>query len=171
MADQLFFSRTQRALQTPFDPLRNPGFGGVPSPLTSQESQSAIEESLTKAIGNDRILVFSFLNGNAGNGKYLEIYSGIDMFDAPLVATTTLRAKNINARTTSANATCTLGFYDLVPVTPTLLYTLTFTAQKEVSVTGAPDLFVLSIGMKLAIKVDSGSINKPHLQLAFNTEV
>lgn len=32
------------AESVPFDPLRNPGFGGVPSTVTSDEVQSAIEE-------------------------------------------------------------------------------------------------------------------------------
>jgi len=33
----VLFSRTQTAIQTPFEPLRNPGFGGGPSLLTSSD--------------------------------------------------------------------------------------------------------------------------------------
>jgi hypothetical protein len=58
------FGRTQLAGQTPFEPLRNPGFGGVPSPITSEEVQNAIEEVYQNAPGKIARFTISLLNNS-----------------------------------------------------------------------------------------------------------
>jgi hypothetical protein len=164
---QVLFGRTQFAIQTPFEPLRNPGYGGVPSPITSTETQSAIEEALTRAIANDAFLIFASYNGNANSGRNLEVFPGIDMSIAPIFLDANTNVTSIVAATTAANATCTIGFYNNTPAIPVLLYTVTFTAVKRVTLTGLP-IFQIPSNAQLAIKIDSGSINRPHLYFELN---
>lgn len=166
MSDLVLFGRTQSAFATPFEsePERANGY-------TSKNVQEAIEETLALAIANDRITILPFYNGNANTGRYLEIFPGIDTSLAPFDINTTLKCLFISARTTAANATCTIGFYDLTG--PTLLYTLTFTAQKQVVVQGTTllPLFTLPSTGELAIKIDSGSINRPHLIVGLSSTI
>lgn len=163
--DPILFGRTQSAFQVPFasEPERSNGY-------SSKTTQEAIEETLALAVANDRLTLLPFYGGNAGVGRYLEIYSGIDMSEAPFGIAVASKALFLKARTTAANATCTIGFYDITPVTPTLLYTLTMTAEKSKTESGTAlvPIFTLPAGGQLAIKIDSGSINKPHLILAMS---
>ena len=165
----IIFGRTQSAVQTPFQPLRNPGYGGGASPLVSTETQSAIEESLARAIANDRYsLLFSY-NGNANVGRYLEVFPGIDSSVAPILFPIATNVLFLVSATTAASETCTFGWYNIAPVTPVLLYTTTFTAQKRLIETGAPTLFSIPAGALLAMKVDSGAINRPHVYFSAST--
>jgi hypothetical protein len=70
---------------------------------------------------------------------------------------------SIVARTTAVNATCTIGFYN----DTVLLYTITFAAQKQVIITAIPPtpIFTLPATGQLKVKVDTGSIAKPHLYI------
>jgi hypothetical protein len=105
--------------------------------------------------------VFCQYNGNANVGRYLEFFSGIDSNIAPIYSTTALNVVEIVSATTSANATCTIGFYN----NTTLLYTVTFSAVKRVISTGTPasPLLTLPATGSLKVKIDSGSINRPHI--------
>lgn len=71
----ILFGRTQAALDTPFDPNRNPGYGGLPSPIISQESQSAIEEVYQRLVANNnsivRLVLLNLYNGTWTNNSYL----------------------------------------------------------------------------------------------------
>lgn len=160
------FGRTQSAFATPFEsqPERANGY-------VSKTVQEAIEETLALAVANDRLVILPSYNGNANAGRYLEIFRGIDMSIAPFDINTTAKCLFISARTTAANATCTIGFYDIT--TMTLLYTLTMTAQKQVvdQGTGAIPLFTLPNTGELGIKIDSGSINRPHLIVALSSSI
>lgn len=158
----IVFGRTQQAIQTPFQPLRNPGYGGVPSSITSSETQSAIEEALARAIANDAYYIFASYNGNGNVGRFLEVFPNIDMSIAPIYLDQNTGCTSIVAATAATNATCTIGFYNVTPAIPVLLYTVTFTAQKRVTLSGTP-LFTIPATGTLAIKIDSGSINRPHL--------
>jgi hypothetical protein len=151
------FWKLRRALYEIFDP----GTSG----MVSTNSEDAIKEANQKADDADRFYVFASYGGNAGVGRYLEVFSNINMLDAPLESPEILSILTIVARTTDAAATCTIGFYNIQPVTPVLLYTVTFSAQKKVTLTAtlASPLFVLPAGGQLAIKIDSGSIGKPHV--------
>lgn len=150
------FNINQVARTTPFDNSTN-GF-------TSITTQGAIEEVYNIASTSSRAFTFCQFNGNANAGRYVEFFSGIASNEAPLRVINALQVLTVVARTTAINATCTIGFYDITPVTPTLLYTATFSAVKELVLTGTP-LFTVPANGKLAIKVDSGSISKPHIYL------
>jgi hypothetical protein len=160
MADAILFGRTQNAFQTPFEsqPERLNGY-------TSKTVQEAIEETLALAISNDRFVTFPYYNGNANTGRWLEFFPGISSDIAPLDINVSAKCLFINAKTTAASATCTIGFYNIV-----MLYTVTFSAQKEVNLTGTAlvPLFTLPTAGELGIKIDSGSINRPHLIVALS---
>jgi hypothetical protein len=151
------FLLTQPAKATPFDNSTN-GF-------TSTEVQSAIEEVFTIAGNATRAFTFSSYGGNANTGRYLEFFSNIASNEAPIEVINALNVITIVCRTSAANATCTIGFYNIQPTTPVLLYTVTFSAVKSVLNNGsiAIPLFTLPATGQLAIKIDSGSISKPHI--------
>ena len=148
---------SQVAKSTPYD--------NTVSGLLSTEVNGAIDEIYDLAQNSSRAFVLSSYGANAGTGRYLEMFPSIAMNDAPLEVVNDFHTIAIFARTTAVNATCTIGFYNITPVTPVLLYTLTFTANKKVSVVGSPasPIFTLPAAGRLAIKIDSGSISKPHL--------
>lgn len=169
MSDAILFGRTQVAFQTPFEsnPERVNGF-------VSKNVQEAIEEALALAVANDRFVIFPFYNGNANSGRYLELWPGIATDVAPLdVGNVPLKCIFINSHTTAANATCTIGYYDIAPAIPVLLYTTTFVGVKEVINQGTPlaPLFTLPANGNLAIKIDSGSINRPYLLLSLSASL
>lgn len=159
----ILFGRTQAALDTPFEPNRNPGFGGVPSELQSDNVQDAIEEAKQDALNNDRFILLTSYNGNANAGRWLEFFPGIDSSIAPILYPATARVIDIVAATTAPNATCTIEFVNIV--TNVVLFTLTFTNVKRVNLDGSPTspLFTIPANTQLGIRVGSGSINRPHM--------
>lgn len=167
MSDVILFGRTQSALQTPFasDPDRINGY-------TSKDVQSAIEETLALAISNDRFVVLPSYKGNANVGRYLEIWPGIDSLTGPLSVGVAAKCLRLVLRA-RASGTATLGFYDVQTGTPSLLYTQTITAAIEkidVGTAVAP-LFTVPATGKLAMKIDSGSLNKPTLLIALSSSL
>ena len=70
----ILFGRTQSAEDTPFQPLRTPGYGGLNSPLASVESQSAIEEVyqrlIAQAESNVRLVLLNTYNGTWTNNGF-----------------------------------------------------------------------------------------------------
>ena len=139
-------------------------FDNTGSSLTSTLTGPAIRELSAEIDDSSRSFTFASYGGNANAGRYLEIFPGIDTSEAPLLVSNSFKVLHIVSRTTAANATCTIGFYD-IQSTPVLLYTTTFSAVKQVVETGTSSvpLFTLPSSGQLAIKIDSGSISKPHL--------
>jgi len=135
----------------------------VQIPNDPQDTQKAIEELYELTQSASRGFTFCQYGGNANVGRYLEFFSGIDSSQAPIYSPTPLSVLTIVARST-ASATCTLGFYD-ISSTPVLLYTLAFTNENTAVVDNPSGLFTIPEMGSLAIKVDSGSITKPHLYL------
>lgn len=129
--------------------------------LVSINTEAAIKELWSRIGQSSKGYILASYNGNAGTGRYLEFFNGIDSSIAPIYSATGLKIIEIVAATTAVNATCTIGFYNLT--TSTLLYTATFSAVKRIYLSGA--LFTLPTAGQLMIKIDSGSIAKPHLQL------
>jgi hypothetical protein len=158
---------TPVAFSTPFlsEPDRSNGF-------TSKNVQEAIEEALDQAIANDKFLILSQYNGNASAGRLLEFYNGIDSEDAPLYFTTQSRIVSIVCSTTKPNSSATIGFYNLTndPNMNTPLYILDMNGQKR-KIDNGTTLFTMPAGGNLAIKVFSGSIGKPHIQLTFSSTI
>jgi len=149
-----YVSQTGVAAEIPYD---NTGTG-----LTGSTVQEVITEIATSSIIT-RTTTLWYYGGNANTGRYLELFPALPSNEAPLSNIGASYAEKIIVRTTSVTATCTIGFYNIQPVTPVLLYTATMTAQKKLGLTGT--LFTLPAGGELAILVDTGSINKPHIQL------
>lgn len=141
--------------------------------FVSKNTQDAIEEALALAIANDRYQVLCQYNGNANAGRILEFYSGIDSEDAPLHFNGSTTVSSIISSTTSTSSNATLGFYDKLndPTLSTVLYTLDMNGQKSVEVTvpSISPLFSLPSDGELLVKVDSGNIQKPHLQIIFSS--
>jgi hypothetical protein len=71
----ILFGRTQSAIETPFEPLRNPGYGPAPSVLTSQETQNAIEEVYfrlsTQNQSEIRLVILNLYNSTWSNNSFL----------------------------------------------------------------------------------------------------
>lgn len=160
---------TPVARSTPFlsEPERSNGF-------TSKNVQEAIEEALTLAISNDRYLVLAQYNGNAITNRLLEFYSGIDSEDAPLHFNgATIVTSLICSTTANGGSNATIGFYDKFadPTFTTPLYTLDMNGQTtvEITVPTATPLFSIPSTGELVIKVDSNSIQKPHMQVIFSS--
>jgi hypothetical protein len=137
-------------------------FDNTTNSFLSKDVQSAIEEARDLIADSSKAFTFCYYNGNAGTGRFLEFFPNIGSNEAPIRVVGPLDVLTIVARTTGSNATCTVGFYNYTPVTPVLLYTLTFTAVKEVVISGLP-VFTVPANGTLVIRVDSGSITKPHL--------
>jgi hypothetical protein len=142
--------KLRRAIYEIFDPT---GTG-----LVSVNTEDAIKEIYGLAESASKGFIFAEYNGNANTGRYLEFFNAIDSNEAPLYSDTALEVIEIVAATTATNATCTIGFYN----NTTLLYTVTFSAVKRVTLSGLP-LFTLPATGSLKVKIDSGSITKPHL--------
>lgn len=159
---------TPVAFSVPFEsePERSNGF-------LSKNVQEAIEEALALAIANDRYTLLAQYNGNANSGRILEWYSGIDSDDAPLHFNAVTIVTSIISSTTANNSNATIGFYDKFndPGLTTALYTLDMNGQKTVSISVPPTtpLFTIPVTGELLIKVDSSSIQKPHMQVVFST--
>lgn len=139
-------------------------YSNLVSGLSAVNAQDAIDELTNLVQDSSKAFTFCQYNGNAGTGRWLEFFSGIGSNDAPITVIGALYVLTVVARTTAVDATCTIGFYDIGPITPVLLYTVTFSAVKEVVLTlPTPGLFTVPAGGKLAVKIDSGSIAKPHI--------
>ena len=159
---------TPVAQSTPFlsEPERSNGF-------TSKNVQEAIEEALALAIANDRYLVLAQYNGNANNGRLLEFYNGIDSDDAPLHFNGGTVVTSLIVSTTAVSSNAVLGFYDKFadPGLATALYLLDMNGQKtvEITTTTAFPLFSIPATGELLIKVETGNIQKPHMQVIFSS--
>ncbi len=159
---------TPVAQSVPFEPNRNPGFGGVASDLQSTNVQDAIEEAKQDALNNDRFLVLPNYGGNANVGRYLEFFPNQGSDISPLYFVASARILAVTLQTTAANATATVGIFDLNVSSVTPVYSVVITAAKRVQYVGAPSLATLNPGCLLAIRVTSGAINSPTMQLTLS---
>jgi len=159
---------TPVAFSTPFlsEPERSNGF-------VSKNVQEAIEECLALALANDRFLVLAKYNGKANIGRHLEFYSRISSDDAPLYMNGGANILAIIGATTAANATCKIGFFDKNVSETVPLYEIEFSNEKKVEYLGSVlvPLFTIDASGELVVRVTSGSINKPHLQVTFSSNV
>jgi hypothetical protein len=165
----VLFGRTQEAIDTPFTPNRNPGFGGVPSEIESTNVQDAIEEAKLDALNNDRFLVLGSYNGNANVGRYVEFFPAISSFDAPIFLAASARCLSLVISAT-ANTTATLGVFNLAVSSTVPIYSATYNGTTRTSFIGSPasPLFSVPSNAQLAIRVTSGSASKPYLQISLS---
>lgn len=155
----MIFGRTQLAIQTPFEPLRNPGYGGVASPITSVEAQSAIEEAYRRAI--DYALNFSRFvspcgfDGNATAGRWLGFFQNTASNQTPL---TLPKAGKISELTLSTNGNST-STHTLFKNGVSTGVTISTTGNSRATATGLNITFVAND--YLSVQTTSGSCNKP----------
>lgn len=132
--------------------------------------QGAIEEARSSAYANDLYPIFTSYNGNAITGRYFDIWASQDSFSSPfpLIYQTNLIA--VVARTTTASATCTIGFFDISTSTTVPLYSFSMVAQKSIEIIGTvtSPLYTFPSTVDLAIKVTAGTINTPHMYVLMN---
>lgn len=138
----------------------------VSAGITADNVFDAILEAKTDSLNNDRYPFEAQYNGNAGTGRYLEIFVGLASFpDAPFVFPENSQIKTITVGC-SANTTATIGFFkttDLVnPV-----FTISLTAERRKIFTGL--LYSFLANDELAIKVTSGSLQRPFMRVWVNT--
>jgi hypothetical protein len=71
----ILFGRTQPASDTPFEANRNPGYGGLASPIVSTETQSAVEEVYQRltadSVSNIRLVLLNLYNSTWSNNQFL----------------------------------------------------------------------------------------------------
>ena len=165
----ILFGRTQEALDTPFEPNRNPQYDGNvgPSGISSKTVQDAIEEAKADALANDRFLVIGHYGGNANVGRYLEFFPNTGSDVGPIYLISANSILSVTMQTTSATATCTVGFFDLNVSSITPVYSISFAGVKRVSAVGSPLATILA-GALLACRITAGSINTPILQLTLS---
>jgi len=161
----IVFGRTQRSIQTPFEPLRNPGFGGLPSTISSTDVQNAIEEAKISAFNNDRYPFIASYGGNANVGRYLELFPGLDSLAAPFIVPENSIIKTVTLGNT-AISTGTVGFFKSTNlVTP--VFSLSLTAQ--ISNVFSSLSYAFNQGDKVSIRITAGSLKKPYMRVWVNT--
>lgn len=166
----ILFGRTQEAIDTPFEPNRDPQWGGNvgPSGLVSLESQSAIEEAYFRALNNDRFLILASYGGNASTGRYLLFFTGTASDVSPIFSAVSARLLSVTYQTAAASATCTMGFFNLAVSSVTPVYSLSLAGAKRVQAVGNP-LAIFPANALIAVRVTSGSLNNPTLQFTLSS--
>lgn len=155
---------TPVAVSVPFEPNRNPQYGGNagPSSIVSTDVQSAIEEVKTIAIGNDRWTIVASYGGNANTGRYLEIFPGTDSLTIPIFFPTVTKLIAVVIQSTDS-PTGTISWYDLNVSSTVPVYSLSLVGtgiNSQVGTSASP-LYTFPAGAKMAVKISAGSINKP----------
>lgn len=153
------------AYSVPFD---NQDLDAVTAGINSDNVFDAIIEVKSDALNNDRYPVDCFYNGHAGVNRFLEFFPNITsaVNGAPFIPPENTNIVTIVAGAVS-NSTGTICIYKNGNYT-TPLYTITFTNQKRVIVSG-PALASLNALDEISIKVATGSFNKPFIRLWLNT--
>ena len=154
----VLFGRTQQAIQTPFEPARNPDFNGGLSPFTSTDVQNAIEEAYHKAPGTaSRYAVIAGKKG-ASDNKWIEFFKDIPSNEGPfiLAETSTLKALSVSWKKTTT-AQCDIYKNGTV----TIVATLTTTAALKAVSTGLSVSFASLDEIRVFCFQLGGSPNSP----------
>lgn len=156
----VLFGRMQKARGTPFDPTGS---------ITSTNVQDAIVEVLSIANSNDRYPIQAKYNGNANNGRYLEVFDGINTSDAPFVVPENSNFVTVTMGSVNSSGAFSMGFFT-PPNAATPFYTASFVnGVNRLTVTGLsiPLLALDEIG----VRVVSGSRNKPFVRFWLQTNL
>lgn len=159
----IIFGKTQSALDTPFEPIRNPDFRGGTSPLTSTEAQSAIEEAYYDAVAASasvsRFCLPCAFDGNAAVGRWLAFTqnnaSNLSPFNPPRAG-----AFNELSLTTNGNSTMTATIFKNGVTTGITISTV---ASARAGVTGL-NLTFISTDL-ISVQVTAGSSARPTVYL------
>jgi hypothetical protein len=117
----------------------------------------AITNANATIINNDRYPINYNYNGNAGPGKYLDIFPGQSSDTSPFTIPEDSYIRTITLRTT-ANSTGTMRYYAF-PDLVNPIYTMTFSNQTYMK---AQLTIPLAADVGISVKVQTGSFNKPH---------
>jgi len=131
---------------------------------TSKAVLYSVQNVLIPGQTEDRYPVKANYNGNAGAGKYLEIFAGQSSDTSPWTFTdaTFIRALVVNCTSTS---TGTISVYKLPDLTtPVMGISLTAQAFKSQNFSN-----YFADGDQIALKVSSGSLRKPAVQIMAQT--
>lgn len=158
---------TPVALSTPFEPNRITATFPTGTSIDADNVQDAIEEAKLDALSNDRFTLLTHYGGNANVGRYTEWFPATSSLTSPVYLTAATKLLGVTCQTTAANATCTIGVFDVNVSTVTPVYTLVMSEQKRVSYVGNP-LASFESGALVALRVTSGAINTPQLQVTFS---
>ena len=163
----IIFGKTQDAWSTPFEPNRI--VGGVSTDLESLTVQEAIEEAKADALNNDRFLLLCSYNGNANAGRYMEFFSGIDSSLAPIYLSAPAKCIVLVISAT-ANSNGVIGIYNLAVSSTTPVYTLSYGNTSRAIAVGSAvaPLFNLPSNSQIALRVVSGSVNRPHIYFSLS---
>lgn len=149
------------AQSVPFEALRNPDQSGGTSPLTSSETQSAVEEAYYKAVQASanvaRFLIIAGFDGNGSSGRWLEIGDNSASNLVPFVWPRAGQITELSMRT-NGNSTCTITIFKNGVSTG---QTISTAGTTNATVTGLSLSFVA--GDTLGFQVTSGSANRPHI--------
>lgn len=156
------------AQSVPFEPNRNPQYGGNagPSDIQSTNVQDAIEEAKADALANDRFMLLCSYGGNSNIGRYLEFFAGQASDISPIYLTAQTRLLAVTLQTSAANANCTLGFFDLNVSNTVPVYSISLNG-KRIQQNGTT-LATFAAGALMAVRVTAGSINQPTMQITFS---
>lgn len=152
------FGRTQSAIQTPFEPNRNPQYGGAagPSGINSVETQSAIEEAKNTAPGTAARYTAGFAYQGGASNHWLDNH-GLPSNTNPFIIaeTSTLKAISVVVQNNKpTNATFTI-YKNAISLT-----TITLTNQYKQYVSGLA--FALVAGDELSVfAIQNGGAPNP----------
>lgn len=148
---------TPVAKSVPFEPNRNPGFGGGASGLTSEESQSAIEEVVVLLRNNSRFVLNNLHNSTYTNGGFLglsELHGSV-----PYVLPKACEMTEMSFSNATAGCSFNLEFYKNGTAAGNLVYTWTLSNIQFGSVTALSMSF--APGDRLYIKYVKTGGNTP----------
>lgn len=161
MADSILFGRTQSAIQTPFEPSRNPDVNGGTSPIVSTDCQNAIEEAYYDAVNVSanvaRFLLLAGFDGNGSTGRWLEIGDNSASNLIPFVWPRAGQITELSFRT-NGNSTCTATLFKNGVSTGV---TISTAGTSQATLTGLSLSFVAND--TLSIQITAGSSNRPHV--------
>lgn len=76
---------TPVAQSVPFEPNRDPGFGGGPSGISAENVQDAIEEAKVSAVSTPRFCIVCTFNGTVSNNQWLGYDNLLPGNDVPVI--------------------------------------------------------------------------------------
>ena len=144
----ILFGRTQPAIDTPFEPGRNPDFNGGESQFTADNVQDAIEEAFNTAPGNAARSAISFGRAGNSNNKYLEFFRSVPSNLTPHIIPNDATLTDISCATSNSST----NDYE-VKINGSTVYTLNKTGISEI---GSIDVAVLQEDA-LSLRITNGA--------------
>lgn len=159
---------SQVAVSVPFEPLRNPGFGGQPSVLTSEEAQSAIEEVQANVSAD---LSYSHTMGRSGSvpsSTYLLNDSIPSNLSGKNNALNNAKIVKVSVSNQGATAlTVELLTHDGDEVNLTVIGSVTTPAQRSSTFTVS---YPVAVNKQVAIRLAAASASAKNLNICYQVK-